>query len=113
VVKKPPASAGDEGDLGLIPGLGRSPGEGNGNSLQYSCLKNFMHRGALRAIVHEVSKSWTRLRMHICMQNILKILIKVLMLSFYLFLRLGTMSIIIPLYIIQGRTVYGLGLTML
>ena len=39
MVKNPPASAGDAGDLGLIPGLGRSPGEENGNLLQYSCLK--------------------------------------------------------------------------
>ena len=39
-------SAYNAGDLGLIPGLGRSPGEGNGNPLQYSCLENFMDRGA-------------------------------------------------------------------
>ena len=38
-VKNPPASAGDTGDVGSIPGLGRSPGEGNGNPLQYSCLE--------------------------------------------------------------------------
>ena len=44
------------GDLGLIPGLGRSPGEGNGNPLQYSCLENPMDRGALQAIVHEVAR---------------------------------------------------------
>ena len=46
VVKKPPANAGDSGDLGSIPGLGRSPGEGNGNPLQYYCLGNPMDRGA-------------------------------------------------------------------
>ena len=45
VVENLPASAGDAGDAGLIPGLGRSPGEGNGNPLQYSCLKNPMDRG--------------------------------------------------------------------
>ena len=45
----------------LIPGSGRSPGEGNGNPLQYSCLENPMERGAWWAIVHRVSKSWTRL----------------------------------------------------
>ena len=44
------------GDLGLIPGLGRSPGGGNGNPLQYSCLKNPMDRGTQRAAVHGVSK---------------------------------------------------------
>ena len=48
-------------DLGLIPGSGRSPGEGNGNPLQYSCLENPMNRGAWWATVHGVTKSWTRL----------------------------------------------------
>ena len=48
------------GNPGSIPGLGRSPGEGNGNSLQYSCLENPMdNRGAWQAIVHEVAKSQT------------------------------------------------------
>ena len=54
-------SACNAGDLGLIPGLGRSPGEGNGNPLQYSCLENPMDRGAWQATVHGVSKSRTRL----------------------------------------------------
>ena len=49
-VKKLPASAGDVRDEGLTPGLGRSPGEGHGNSLQDSCLENPMHRGAWWAI---------------------------------------------------------------
>ena len=49
------------GDLGLIPGSGRSPGEGNGNPLQYSCLENSRDRGAWRATVHGVAKSRTRL----------------------------------------------------
>ena len=44
------------GDMGLIPGLGRSPGVGNGNSLQYFCLGNPMHRGAWQATVHGVTK---------------------------------------------------------
>ena len=47
------------GDVELIPGLGRSLGEGNGNSLQYSCLGNPMNRGAWWAIVHGVANSWT------------------------------------------------------
>ena len=47
------------GDLGSIPGLGRSPEEGNGNPLQYFCLENSMDRGAWRATVHGVAKSWT------------------------------------------------------
>ena len=45
VVKNPPANAGDTRDLSLIPGSGRSPGIGNGNPLQYSCLENSMDRG--------------------------------------------------------------------
>ena len=55
-VKNSPA-----GDPGLIPGLGRSPGKGNGNPLQYSCLENPTDRGAWRATVHGVTKSWTQL----------------------------------------------------
>ena len=47
------------GNLGLMPGLGRPPGEGNGNPLQYSCLENFMDRGAWWAPVHGVAKSDT------------------------------------------------------
>ena len=58
-VKNLPANA---GDVGLIPVSGRSPREGNGNPLQYSCLGNSMDRGTWQAIVHGVSKSWTRLR---------------------------------------------------
>ena len=61
VVKKPPTSAGDIRDSGSIPGLGRSPGVGNGNPLEYSCLENPMDRGAWQATVHGVSKSQTRL----------------------------------------------------
>ena len=50
------------GDVGLIPGFGRSPGEGKGNPLQYSCLENPMDRGAWRAIVHGVTKESDKLR---------------------------------------------------
>ena len=52
------------GDLGLIPRSGRSPGEGNGNSLQYSYLKNSINRGAVWAIVKRVTKSQTQLTVH-------------------------------------------------
>ena len=52
-------SAYNAGDPGLIPGLERSPGEGNGNSLQYSCLENPMDGEAWWATVHGVAKSWT------------------------------------------------------
>ena len=48
-------------DMGSIPGSGRSPGEGNGHSLQYSCLENSKDRGAWQDTVHEVTKSWTQL----------------------------------------------------
>ena len=50
------------GDLGLLPGMGKSPGEGNVNSLQYSGLENPMDREARKATVHGAAKSWTRLR---------------------------------------------------
>ena len=56
-------SACSTGDLGSIPGLGRSPGEGNGYSLQYSFLENSMDRGASWATVQGVAKSWTQLRL--------------------------------------------------
>ena len=59
VVKNLPVIAGDARDVGLIPGSGRSPGVGNGNPPQYSCLENSMDRGAWLARVHEVTKSQT------------------------------------------------------
>ena len=61
MVKNPPADAGDARDMGSIPGSGRSPEEGNGNSLQYSYLEIFMDKGAWWATVHGVAKSWTQL----------------------------------------------------
>ena len=62
VGKKYACNAGDTGDTGSIPGSGRSPGGGNGNLLQYSCLENPMDRGAWQATVHRVSKSRTQLK---------------------------------------------------
>ena len=64
-VKNPPAKAGDTRDTGSFPGPERSPGVGNGNPSQYSCLENSMDRGAWWAIVHTVTKSWTWLSTHI------------------------------------------------
>ena len=61
MVKDLPANAGFVRDSGSIPRSGRSPEGGNGNLLQYSCLKNPMDRGAQWATVHGVTKSWTRL----------------------------------------------------
>ena len=61
MVKNLPANAGDVRDVGLIPGSGRSPAEGNGYPLQYSCLENPTDRGAWRATVPGVAKSQTRL----------------------------------------------------
>ena len=63
LVKCLPANAGNVRDLGFIPGLGRSPGGGNGNPLQYSCLENAIDRGPWWAVVHRVTKS--RLHTHI------------------------------------------------
>ena len=59
VVKNPLASAGDIRDMGSIPGLGRSPGEGHANLLQHFCLENPMDREALWMTGHGVAKSWT------------------------------------------------------
>ena len=70
VINNLPANAGDAGDAGdargtgLIPGLGRFPGEGNGYPLQYSCLENSIDRGAWQVTVHGVAKSWIGLSMH-------------------------------------------------
>ena len=62
VVKNLPANAGDVRDTDLIPGSGRSPGEGHGNPLQYSCLENPMDGGAWPATVHRVanSRAWLK-----------------------------------------------------
>ena len=62
VVKNPPANAGGIGDLGSIPGLGRSSEAGNGYPLQYSCLENPMNKGVWQAIIHVVAKSQTQLK---------------------------------------------------
>ena len=73
VVENPPANVGDIRDSGLIPGSGRSPGGGHGNPLQCSCLENPMDRGAWRATIHRVARSWTQLKqlsthtLHACM----------------------------------------------
>ena len=63
MVKNPPTNA---GDIDLIPGLGGSPREGNGNPLQYSCLENPMDRGTWWATVHGFVKSQTQLNTHAC-----------------------------------------------
>ena len=62
VVKNLPANAGDIRDVGLISGLGRSPGEGNDNPLQYSCLENPMNRGFWQAMVPGAAESHTKLK---------------------------------------------------
>ena len=64
VVKNLPANAEDSKDVGLIPVLGRSPAEGNGNPFQYSCLENPMDRRAWRVTALGVAKSWTQLSTH-------------------------------------------------
>ena len=60
-VKNLPANAGDTRDAGSIPGLGKFPGGGHGNPLQYSCLENSMDRGAWQATIHGTAKSCTQL----------------------------------------------------
>ena len=62
MVKNPPTNARHVKDVGSIPGLGRCPGGGQGNPLQYYCLGNLMDRGAWQAVVLRVEKSWTRLK---------------------------------------------------
>ena len=69
MVKNPPACAGDAGDVGLIPGSGRSPGEGSGDPLQYSYLGNSLDRRAWWATVCGVAKSRTQLSMHAHREN--------------------------------------------
>ena len=70
MVKDSPANARDSGDAGLTPGSGRSPGEGNGNPLQYSCLENPTDGGIWWTTVHGVTESDTT--KHACMQRCLK-----------------------------------------
>ena len=59
MIKNLTANAGEGRDVGSIPGLGTSPGGGNGNPPQYSCLGNPIDRGAWQATVHGITKSWT------------------------------------------------------
>ena len=62
MIKNSPASAEEVRDTDWIPGSGRSPGEGHGNPLQYSCLENPMDRGTWRSTVHGIAQSWTGLK---------------------------------------------------
>ena len=74
--KNPPANVGDAGDSSLIPGSGRSPGGGNDNPLQYSCLENPMARGAWQTTPHKKAMSLTRLstHMHVCVVIVVQLL---------------------------------------
>ena len=79
MVKSPTANAGDIRDTGWIPRSERSPGEGHGNPLQYSCLENPMDKGARQGTVHRVAKSQTRLKQfstHACMDKYCKGLLR-------------------------------------
>ena len=69
VVRNPPTNVGAAGDAGLIPGSGRSPGGGNGNPFQFSCLGSPTDRGAWWTAVHRVAQNWTQMKslsMHAC-----------------------------------------------
>ena len=72
VVKQPSANTGAVGDAGSIPGMERSPGVGNGNLLQYSCLENYMDRGVWRVTIHGVTKSQTWLSTCTHIKSIMK-----------------------------------------
>ena len=74
-------SACNAGDLSSIPGLGRSPGEGNGNPLQYSCLENPMDRGAWKATVHAVTNSQTQLEWPTLLHFHMYLLIMIMMMT--------------------------------
>ena len=76
MVKNPPANAGDARDMGSIPELGRSPGGGHGNPLQYSCLENPMDRGAWRATVHGITQSQTLTLVSVLMSDLAHIVMK-------------------------------------
>ena len=92
VVKNLPVSARDAGVTGSIPGSGRSPGGGNGNPLQYSCLNNPTAGQTWQPTVQRVTKSWTRLTDHTCTHsstelskyNILNTVVKTLMICMFL-----------------------------
>ena len=84
MVKNPPAYAGDTGDMGLIPGSGKSPGGGNDNPLQHSCLGNPMDRGAWWVIVHEVNKNQTLRSTHDAFNLSYFLLLQTLQSSFFL-----------------------------
>ena len=72
MVKESTANAGDARDTGSVPGLGRSPAEGNGHAPQYSCLENPTDRGGCWALVHGVAKSQTLLSTHTQAHNLLR-----------------------------------------
>ena len=78
LVKNLPASAGDARSIDSILTSGRSPGEGNGKLLQYSCLESSMERGAWQARVYGVAKSWTRLSAHTHIELKIKIIFQIM-----------------------------------
>ena len=101
MVKNLPVNA---GDAGLIPGLGRSPGGGNGNPLQCSCLENPMDRGVWQAMVHGVKKSRTGLNMHTHYINLKKkCSSQILFLSLVLLSTLTVSKVTEPVFHIHSR----------
>ena len=91
-------------DLDSIPGLGKSPGGGHGNPLQYSCLENAMVRGAWWAKVHGVAKSWTqlkRLSMHACKHLVYSLIYYIVYSLIYLYSKYGSVSKIVSLVLLM------------
>ena len=107
---------GDTRDVGLIPGLVRSPRKGNGNPLQYSCLEIPMHRGIWQVTVHGVAKSWTRPRIYSCTDFILLYFVhSASQISPFFFLQIAGLqqSFILPVYKHQfSNTIYSLHVSM-
>ena len=112
VVKNPPASAGDAGGTGSIPGSGRSPGEGNGNPLQCSCLENPRDGGAWWAAIYGVAQSRTRLK-RLSSSSRSNMFINILsshmwsLYFLYVSLKLWCMNTYKPLKMMSGRTMCG------
>ena len=118
MVKNLLPKAGDTRDVGLIPGLVRSPGKGNGNPLQYSCLEISLDRGVRQVTVHGAAKSWTRPRIYPCTDFVLLYFVysasQILPFFFFFFYRLQLCSNLSPCTSVStfSSTIYSLHISM-